>query len=87
MTSSTVRISERAHDELRELASKSGESMAAILDKAIEAYWRRQFLEEVNASFAALRANPQAWREELAERREWDMTLADGIEDEPAMPG
>lgn len=56
--------------------------MATILDKAIDAYWRCQFLEEVNASFAALRANPNAWREELAERAEWDATLADGIGDD-----
>lgn len=82
MATTTVRISGRAHEELRELAAKSGESMGGILDKAIEAYWRRQFLEEVNASFAALRTNPDAWCEELAERAEWDATLADGIEDE-----
>ena len=64
------------------MAAKSGESMAGVLDKAIEAYWRRQFLEEVNAAFAALRADPDAWREELAERAEWDATLMDGIEAE-----
>lgn len=86
MSSVTVRISGRAYDELRELASKSGVSMAAILDRAIDEYWRLRFLEEANASFAALRADPQAWRAELAERGEWDTALADGIEDEPAMP-
>lgn len=52
--------------------------MVAILGKAVEAYWRRLFLEEVNASFAALRANPDVWREELAERAAWEATLADG---------
>lgn len=82
MISTTIRISGRAHEELREIASRSGESMTAILDKAIEEYWRRQFLEDVNASFAALRADPEAWRAEQAERAEWEATLADGIEDE-----
>lgn len=82
MVSTTIRISGRAHEELREIASRSGEPMTAILDKAIEEYWRRQFLEDVNASFAALRADPEAWRAEQAERAEWEATLADGIEDE-----
>lgn len=81
MPTSTVRVSGHTCDQLRELAARSGESMASILDKAIEAHWRRQFLAEVNASFAALRANPGAWREELAERAEWDAMLADGIGD------
>ena len=39
------------------------------------------FLDEVNAAYARLRADPRAWEEELAERQLWDRTLADGLED------
>jgi len=39
------------------------------------------FLDEVNAAFARLRADPRAWEEELAERQLWDFSLADGLEE------
>lgn len=54
--------------------------MPAILDRAIEEYRRRQFLEGLRADFAALRRDPKAWQEELNERKEWDSTLGDGLE-------
>jgi hypothetical protein len=53
--------------------------MQVILDKAIEDYRRRCFLEEVNKAYAALRQNPGAWAEVEKERTEWDGTLADGL--------
>lgn len=80
MASATVRISPETHEKLKQLAEESGEPMPAVLDKAIEAYRRRRFLEEVNRSYAALRRDPKAWAEELAERELWDSTLADGLE-------
>ncbi|MGI2902332.1 hypothetical protein [Tolypothrix sp. VBCCA 56010] len=38
MQSSTIRISSTSHNILKELAARSGESMQAILDQAIEQY-------------------------------------------------
>ncbi len=40
---------------------------------------RRLFLEEANRDYAALRADPAAWRGVLAERELWDATLHDGL--------
>ena len=54
--------------------------MAAVLEKAIERYRRQKFLEEANASYAALKANRKKWKEEIAERGLWDRTNADGTE-------
>ena len=54
--------------------------MAAFLEKAIERYRRQKFLEEANASYAALKANRKKWEEEIAERRLWDRVNADGTE-------
>lgn len=45
---------------LRRLADETSEFMAESLDKAIEAYRRQRFMEELNESFAALRADPEA---------------------------
>lgn len=82
MASSTVRISQSAREALRELAAKSGQSMQAVLEKAIDDLRRRRFLEECNAGYAALRKNKRLWKQELEERRAWDVTLADGLEDD-----
>ena len=53
--------------------------MGAVLEKAIERYRRERFLEDVNASYAALKANPRKWRDEMAERELWENTLGDGL--------
>ncbi len=42
--------------------------MTEILDKAIEAYRRQQFLAGLNSDLAALRRKPVAWQKEQAER-------------------
>ena len=75
----TVRISQTAHDILRALARAEGKPMLAVLDEAVEALRRQRFLEQVNAAYAALRADPQAWEAHEPERREWEATLADGL--------
>lgn len=75
-----VRISDRTQDVLKVLATEAGEPMTEVVDRAVEAYRRRHILERTNAAYAAMRASPEAWREELEERAAWDGTLADGLE-------
>lgn len=79
MGSATVRISATAHNALRAIAAQNGESMQAVLDKAIEDFRRRHLLEQTNAAYAALRNNPQEWTALHEERSIWDVTLADGL--------
>jgi hypothetical protein len=52
--------------------------MAAIFEKAIERCRRQKFLEKVNASYTALKANRKKWKDEIAERKLWGRTNADG---------
>ena len=80
MATSTVRISEQSVEILRVLSKKDKTSMQSVLDKALDAYQRKLFFEEMNAAYAALRADPVAWAEELTEREEWDTVLMDGID-------
>ena len=47
-----------------------------------EARERNNFVKGLATDFAALRADPKAWAEELAEREAWDATNSDGLEDE-----
>jgi hypothetical protein len=66
MASTTVRVSE---------------PLQKVLERAVENYRREQFYAEFNTAYERLRADPVAWEEELAERAEWDATLADGLDD------
>jgi len=81
MPSANVRISRDAHAVLRQLAHQEGLSLQALLDRAVENYRRRLFLEKANAAYTTLRADKAQWDEELAERGEWDATLTDGLDE------
>jgi hypothetical protein len=80
-----VRVTKKAHQLLKKLAQERGLPMTRTLEEALECYRRQLFLQKSNEAFAALRADPKAWEEELEERREWDGTLGDGLEPEPEL--
>jgi hypothetical protein len=56
--------------------------MQADLKQAIECCQRDKFLDEVNAAYAALRSDPEVWKEEQAERAAWDKAHIDGLQEE-----
>lgn len=72
MATALVRIGRHAHAILKEIAGRTGESAPDILDKALEEYRRKCFLDDANLAFADLRKDPKAWRRELEERSAWD---------------
>jgi hypothetical protein len=74
-------ISESTRRILRELSEQMGRPVQAILDRAVEDYRRKLFFEGLTADYAALKADPAAWADELAERRLWESTLTDGQDD------
>src|SRR5215468_4563050 len=80
MSAPTVRISEESHQILKELAEQTGQTMMDVLAKALDIYRRKLFFEQLNAGYAELQADPEAWAEHLAERKEWDATLMDGLD-------
>ncbi len=80
MANTMVRVSITAHNILKELANRKGESIQSILSKAIEAYRRHQIFEEANRAYAALQNDSQVWKEEHEERELWDNTLSDGLD-------
>ena len=71
----TLRISQRARQLLKTLAAREGSSMQAVVEKALEEYRRKTFLEQVNADFAEA---PNLF----AEDEIWDQVLLDGLEAE-----
>ena len=77
-----TRISTWGHKTLRKLAKEYGMTSEQVLDKAIDILERERMLEAVNAAYEALKADPDAWAEELSERALWETTSSDGLEDE-----
>ena len=55
--------------------------MQAVLDRAVERYRREKFLRGANADYAALKRSSKAWNEELRERKLWEQTLTDGLQE------
>jgi hypothetical protein len=76
-----LRVPESTHNILRGLAAETGLSMQQLLVEAVEELRRQRMFELSNAAYAAMRANEDEWQAELRERKLWDVTLADGLED------
>lgn len=80
MQTQTVRMSAADHAVLSELARTTGKSMSAVLSEAVREMRRIELLRQTNEAYRRLREDPEAWKEELEERRLWESTLADGLE-------
>src|SRR5256885_17238103 len=80
MSEPPVRISAASHQVLKDLAEQTGQTMTDVLDKALDAYRRKLFFEQMNAGYAELRADPETWAEVKAEQKRWDATLMDGLD-------
>lgn len=80
MSDAMVRVSERTRETLREIARAQQLSMQAVLEKAVEEYRRKKFFETLDAEYAELQKDPEAWESYQAELRVWDATLMDGLD-------
>ena len=77
-----TRILDSDHTLLQELAAKTGKQHQEIIHEALEAFHREWLLDEINAAFALVKRDHNAWREEQAERAAWDGTALDGVTSE-----
>jgi predicted transcriptional regulator len=75
-----TRISERTHRTLKQLAAGTGRTFEQVIEDALALYEREQLLQGINAGYAALRADAQAWAAEQDERAIWDASIADGLD-------
>ena len=83
METATIRIGRSTHELLRAMAAEADTTMAAIVDEAILEFRRRKFWKDYQASYEALRADPDAWDDHQREVEAWDATLGDGLEELP----
>ena len=82
MATTTIRVKTTTHQTLRERAKERGESLSDTVDQLVEDDRRRRMFDAADASWAALRDDPQAWAEWQAELALWESALADGLADE-----
>ncbi len=73
-------------DQLLELADWDGISVEEALFRAIDGYYSYRLIGDSNAAFEALRDDPEQWAEIESERRLWDSTLSDGLDQEEVQP-
>jgi hypothetical protein len=57
-----------------------GEPIQDVIEEAVENFRRQRMFELHNQAYAALKADPERWKQELEERRVWDGAVADGLE-------
>jgi predicted transcriptional regulator len=78
----TIDISGATYGRLKELAEWADVPVEVALEQAVKQFHDRQFWVAVDAGYAALRADAAAWAEVEAERKLWDKTLMDGLEED-----
>ncbi|MDQ6833441.1 MAG: hypothetical protein M3008_08580 [Chloroflexota bacterium] len=82
-SSHLVRIPDDVSTRLQSLVQESGVSLGAVVQRLLKEEEERRYWAQFVADFAALRADPAAWAEELHERSVLDGTLMDGLEEYP----
>lgn len=63
----TIRVDLGTHERLVELSRAADTSLIQTVRDAAEALRRERYARRVRAEFAALRADPQAWQQYLAD--------------------
>ncbi|WAM33807.1 ribbon-helix-helix protein, CopG family [Caldicellulosiruptor morganii] len=76
----TVRVDVETYEGLKKLASELNQPMQKIIQEALKEYKRKVMLSKTQEAFAALKENKKLWQEEIEERKLWENTLQDGIE-------
>lgn len=67
METTTVRVDRETHSRLLEMSQDTGDSITETVRKAAEALRRLRFGLRVQEELAAMRRNPEAWADYLAE--------------------
>jgi len=86
MTYTTIRIPTETHQLIKELSKKTQEAQQEVVNHALRIYEEQQFWEDVAKFYEDLVNDPVAYAEELEERKLYENTLMDGLEDEGEYP-
>ncbi len=76
----SVRVDERLHATLQEIAQEEKRSIRQIIEDAVRQYRKERFWAGVEEDLARLRADPVAWKDYQDEIAVWDTLASDGLE-------
>lgn len=79
-TDTSLRVHAPAAAAFRALAEREGKTLTRYLDELAQRERVRVFREDLQAAYARLRADPEAWAVYQTERRELEGTLMDGLD-------
>jgi predicted DNA-binding protein len=80
MSTTTIRVSKRARERAAAMAARAGRPISAVVEEAIDAYQADLFWRQAEHALDVLAGDPEAWSDMMAERKEWEATLADGLD-------
>ena len=78
MDTTTIRVDRDTHSRLLEMSRETGDTVTETVRQAAEALRRLRFGLRVQEEYAALRSDPEAWADYLAEAE--SSHVADGID-------
>jgi predicted transcriptional regulator len=81
-----VKVDEETRQRLARLAEEEKDTFGHLIARALDAFEELRYWRQAEAAALALRADDAAWRDELAERKELEGTLADGLADDEPYP-
>jgi len=81
--STTVRVSQRTHQVLSELAAQHGRSVSDLLDELAEKARRQHILDQSAARMAEIMADPEERRSYMHELSLSELAAAEAIGQEP----
>src|ERR671933_1837988 len=79
-TSVSVRVDTSTYERARRLAAAADLSITQLIARAVADAEERAFWRACHEGLARLKADPEAWAAHLAESRELEGTLGDGLE-------
>lgn len=81
MNTLSIEISANTKEILDQISKDSGKSESEILEGALQLYSDQEFWKNTNTAYWCLREDAVQWQEELDERKLWESTLSDGVEE------
>ena len=72
--SETVKISSKSACIIQDIVTLTGKNKAEVIESALETYRHFERMRLLNESYSMLRADKEAWKEELIERAELEGT-------------
>jgi predicted transcriptional regulator len=79
----TVRVDTTLHETLKRIADTEHRSIGSVIEDAIERYQVEKFWLQMEADYARIQEDPDAWNDYLKEADEWQALSGDTLADEP----